>query len=561
MKKFFGLVLLAFLFWNSGEVFGGQGKAQDAEDPYGEQLGTVVFPVSCNGPAAAHAKRGLALMHHMTYEGARKSFKAAVESDPDCAMGYWGQAMSFIHPLWSDPPEEDEFQQGQALLEKAREQGRTTAWEQAYIEAAQSYYDQGMDTSEEDNLSAFEEGWQRVHEQFPDDPEAAVFYALAHLSTADPDDKSYVHQKRAAAIAREVMKQVPDHPGAHHYTIHAYDYPPLAEKALDVSRSYARIAPEVPHAMHMPSHIFTRLGLWQESIAMNRQSAEAALQHPAGNMISLHYPHALDYLAYAYLQRAEDAKAKGVLERLRAIEEPVQPHGTSAYTLAAVPARYFLERQEWAEAAALQPRKPAEYPWDDFPAMEAITHFAKAYGAARIKDEQSARQALDALTALRKEAAKSSAYWAKQVDIQKQAAEAWLVYEQGDPKQGLEMMRRAADLEATTEKHPITPGEILPASELLADMLLDEGQYQEAEKAYRTALERSPNRFNSLYGAGRAAELAGHKDDAALFYSKLVNVTADDATRERLSHARKYLETGAQAHDEQDVHGRNGLKR
>jgi len=510
-------------------------------DTYGDKLGTVRFPVSCNKAASQHAERGLALLHHMTYEGARAAFVAATEADPDCAMGYWGQAMGFIHPLWSDPPGEANFKKGQALVNEAKTRGKKTERERAYIAAVETYYAEGWRRDEKANLASFEQGWRNVHEQFPEDPEVACFYALAHMATADPADKSYAKQKRAAAIAERVLTQIPDHPGAHHYIIHAYDYPSLAEKALGVARSYGEIAPEVPHALHMPSHIFTRLGLWQESIAMNKRSASAALKHPAGDKVSLHYPHALDYLAYAYLQRADDQNAKEILDTIKSLEGPFQSHVASAYTFAAVPARFTLERQRWAEAAQLEPRTPSHYPWDKFPAMEAITHFARAFGAARSGDRRAALEALDKLAALREQAAASSAYWANQIEIQRLAAMAWLAYQEGKQEEALDTMRRAAELETATEKHPVTPGEVLPARELLADMLLAIGRHQEAQTQYLAALERSPNRFNSLYGAGRAAELGGNDTKAALYYRQLVDVTGADAERKRLQHAKTFL--------------------
>jgi tetratricopeptide (TPR) repeat protein len=260
-------------------------------DTYGAHLATVHFPVSCDEAARRHAERGLALLHHMTYEGASTAFADATETDPDCAMGYWGQAMTFIHPLWSDPPSEAEFERGQELVKKARTRGEKDEWEEAYIEAVEAYYAPDWSRNEQANLAGFEEGWRKVHDQFPEDPEAASFFALAHMATADPADKSYAKQKRAAEIAQQVRTRMPEHPGAHHYIIHAYDYPPLAEEALAVARSYSDIAPEVPHALHMASHIFTRLGLWEESIAMNRRSAAAALEHAAGGKVAMHCTH------------------------------------------------------------------------------------------------------------------------------------------------------------------------------------------------------------------------------------------------------------------------------
>jgi len=510
-------------------------------NPYGDQLGTVNFPVSCKQIASQHAARGLALLHHMTYEGARHEFAAATKIDPDCAMGYWGQAMTFIHPLWSDPPTEADFEKGRALVKEAQSRGNKTEREEAYIAAVEAYYQEDWNLNETANLVSFEQGWEKVHQQFPDDPEAAAFYALAHLAT-NPRDKTYATQKRAGAIARTVIDRIADHPGGHHYLIHAYDYPSLAKEALPVARNYGKIAPAVPHALHMPTHIFTRLGLWEESIEMNKRSAAAALKSPVNSKVSLHYPHALDYLAYAYLQRAEDEQARQVADMLAVQEDPYQVEIAVLYTLAAVPARLTLERQQWEKAAALEVRTPASVPWDQFPATEAITHFARALGAARSGNPEAARQSISTLETLRDRAAATSQYWAKQIEIQRLAAEAWLTYQQGKKDEALEMMRNAAALEASTEKHPVTPGEVLPAQELLADLLLDRGRYEEAGTAYQATLNRSPNRFNSLYGAGRAAELEGDSNKAALYYSKLVEVTIESEVEPmRLQQARAFL--------------------
>jgi tetratricopeptide (TPR) repeat protein len=522
-------------------------RAIDGET-YGDQLGTVQFPVSCNEAASEHAERGLALLHHMTYDGAQAAFAAAAEADPNCAMSYWGQAMAIIHPLWSDPPSQANFERGTSLIYQAQARGPKSARENAYIAAVEAYYAQGRGPGEMPNLTAFEKGWRRVHEQFPQDPEAAAFYALAHMATADPEDKTYAKQKRAAEIAKQVLTQIPDHPGAHHYIIHAYDYPPLAENALEVARSYAEIAPAVPHALHMPSHIFIRVGQWPEAIEMNQRSAAAALEHPADGKLSMHYLHAQDYLAYAYLQRGEYANAQEIVAQVQGLDVPIQAHIGSAYSLAAVPARFALERQAWAEAAALEPRIPRQFAWEDFPTMEAITHFAKALGAARSGNPQMARAAIDNLATLRDRAGADMAYWANQVDIQRLSALAWLAYEEGARDEALQSMQRAARMEAATEKHPISPGEILPAGELLADMLLAMGRHREAHAQYVAALERTPNRFNSLYGAGRAAELAGNNRQATHFYTRLVEVAAPTARRDRLEHATGYLSQPRMTH-------------
>jgi tetratricopeptide (TPR) repeat protein len=449
--------------------------------------------------------------------------------------------MTYVHPLWSDPPEPEDFRRAAGLLDRAAALPRQTAPERAYVEALRAYFQVGRQDGERSNLRAFARGWQQAQLRFPDDPEIRSFHALAVLSTADPDDKTYRVQRRSAAIAGPVLRRIPDHPGAHHYLIHASDYPPLAAEVLEVARGYGRIAPTVPHALHMPSHIFIRLGLWEEAITMNRRSADAALLHPVKGMTSLHYPHALDYLAYAHLQRGEDGRAEDVLRELTAIDEAVQPHIASAYALAAVQARLALERGDWGRAAGLRATTPPDFPWQRFPAMRAITSFARALGAARAGRPDQARREIDRLAGLRAEVAAGSDYWGKQVEIMEKSARAWFLHASGSRREGLALMREAAALETSTEKHPVTPGEVLPATELLGDMLLAEGRPADALRAYGQALERSPRRHNGLYGAGRAAERLGDRDTAARHYRTLLDATAAGAATEAVLHARRFL--------------------
>ena len=512
------------------------------EHGYGQKLGSVRFPTSCGKAAQERLDEGLALLHHMTYEDAGRAFAAAARAEPDCAMAYWGEAMTYIHPLWSDPPSAENFAKGTQLVSQARQRGQKTPRESAYVAAVEAYYATGLPAPESKNLVAFDQGWQRVTQQHPDDPEAALFYVLSQIATADPNDKTFARQAKAGERAEAILARLPDHPGAHHYVIHAYDYPPLAQRALPVARKYAGVAPEVPHALHMPTHIYTRLGLWEDSIQENSRSAKAGLAHAEPGQISNHYLHALDYLAYAYLQRAEDSKADAVLAQIRPLKGPYTIQPASPYTLAAVPARIALERQQWATAARLEPRKPADYPWDMVPAIEAITYFARALGSARSGDPAAARAALTKMESLRDEAGKSSPYWSRQVEIQRLSALAWLTYEQGDKGAALKTLQDAADLESTTEKHPVTPGEVLPARELLGDMLVELGRFDDARAAYKIVLERRPGRFNSLYGAALAAEKAGDKKEAAVYYRRLAEqCPAGDASSERLRHAKAYI--------------------
>lgn len=510
----------------------------------GKPLGTVRLPNSCEPAAQEHLGRGLALLHHMTYDQAETSFRTAADADPECALAYWGVAMTFVHPLWPDVVPPEGLAAGRELLARAAGAAHTSQREQAYVAALRAYYGTaGEEASEWDRLTAFSAGWQAVREQFPEDPEAALFYALSLLGTAPESDKTYVNQKAAGAIAEAVLAEIPKHPGAHHYLIHAYDFPPLAELALETARSYDDVAPENSHALHMTSHIFTRRGLWQESIAFNIRAAEAARQRTPSGMVSMHRLHALDYLVYAYLQQADDAAAAEVLELMRGLEPPYHDHAGTAYSFAAVPARIALERHAWEEAAAVASGWPREVPWDRYPHLLAIPTFARALGAAHTGDHAKAEAAIGELARLQQAAAGLPGVydWATQVEIQKLAAEAWLAYKRGDRNRALELMRLAADKEATTEKNPITPGEVLPARELYGDMLLASGDHAGARREYEAALERSPNRFNSLFGAGRAAELAGDDKTAAAYYRRLREVAAaPTGQRPELAPAQQY---------------------
>ncbi len=539
-----------FIFFNFSLVISLSilAKSQDNNS----ELGTVNFPVPCSTPAAAYMQRGVALLHHMMYMNAENSFRAAIEVDQDCALGYWGVAMTFIRPIWPDTPNSAKLHEGVKLLNKAKVLSKGDKRSLAYITATQAYFKNASTRSENQRLHSFDQGWSNVYKNFPQDLEATSFYALAHMSyhyseissTSSPK-KSLKEIDWAGEIVERVLTEIPDHPGAHHYIIHAYDRDGVAERALEVARNYGKISPEIPHALHMPSHIFTRRGFWLESIAWNKRSAEAALNYPVNNTISGHYFHALDYLMYGYLQTAQDENAKEIYNKLIALDnKKIQIRGATAYTSAAVPARYYLERHQWEAAAKLKFFRENDFPWDRFLQFKSIKYFARALGAARSDDVKSAEGDLKKLRSIidRIPSNNFGTYWQTQVNILYTAAKAWVAFKRGNESLALIEMERSVEIELSSYKHPVTPGTVLPAIELLGDMLLEMKRPQEALTAYLLSLEKTPNRFNSLFGAGRANELMGDKDKAMNYYQKIIETSGlTKSNRKSLQHVTKFL--------------------
>ena len=495
--------------------------------------GTVQFADACGPEIDSLLALGIALYHHMTFEEARENFTKAIELDPNCMWGYWGIGLSYLHPIWPDVPTEQMLDDG---LQNARLAARraTTQREKLFSNALLTYYKGAKERKESERLALYEQAWAAVYEELPEDLEAKSFYILSHLSTVDPADKTYAKQLHAGELANSILEEIPDHPAGFHYVIHAYDYPPLAEKGLDVARGYGKIAPDIPHALHMPTHIFTRLGYWDESIDWNIRSAEAALNYPVKGAVSLHHFHALDYLAYGYLQKGQDQLAVNVLEKMMELEQPWQETFPTAYALAAIPARIALERHQWAEAAQLKARQPEHFDWDRFPEFEAMHEFARGLGAARSGDLAAAQASLDHMTALQTKVSNTSKneYWTNQIEIQRIAVQAWMAYANGATDKALALMVRSAEMESATSKNPVTPGEVLPARELLGDMYADMNMHAEAINSYKLALERSPNRFNSLAGAAKAASALGDHTVAEQYMQAFTSLT-QDATAKR----------------------------
>jgi hypothetical protein len=497
-----------------------------------EKLGQIHFPVSCSEEAQAQFDRAVALLHSFWYTEAVKAFTAVTETDPSCAMGYWGIAMSLWYPLWQ-PPNEAMLKKGWGAVEQAKAIGGKTAREQQYIAAIEVFYKDADKLDHRTRSLAYEQAMQQFSHRHPEDREAAVFYALALNATASPSDKTYANQLKATAVLETVFEEQPEHPGVAHYLIHSYDYPPLADRGLDAARRYAKIAPSAPHALHMPSHIFTRLGLWQESIDSNINSAAAAKGHNS----TFEQLHALDYLAYAYLQGAQDLAAKRVLEERDSTVHGDLENFAAAYAFAAIPARYTLERRHWSDASQLEPR-PSKVKY-----TEAMTYFARAVGAARSGEVSKAGENVDKLQALQAALVEAKqSYWAEQVEIQRRVAVAWVARAEGKNDEALTLMRSAADLEDSTEKHPVTPGPIFPAREMLGELLLELNNPAQALKEFETSMQREPNRFNGIYGAARAAELSGDRDRARKYYTSLMALCERaDSDRSELQRAKAFL--------------------
>lgn len=502
-----------------------------------EKLGKVDFPTSCDAALQPQFNRAVAILHSFGYEKAREAFVAVAEKDPACGMAYWGITMTHFHPVWEAPGPAD-LKQGRAAVEKAKAVAAKTPRERDYIAAIETFYKGSDKLDHRTRALAYEKTMEQLSARYPDDTEATIFYALAIRGNALPGDKTYARQKKAGAILERIFVEQPDHPGIAHYIIHCYDYPALAERAVDAARRYAKIAPDSPHALHMPSHIFTRLGLWQESISSNLGSAAAARKQGAtGDEL-----HAMDYLAYAYLQGAQDGEAKKVLEGLPPLRQNDPAYFAGLYAIGTMPARYAVERHRWAEAAALMV-PPNTFPGGRYAWTEANIYLARALGASRIGGTGAARKSLQQLASLRDTLIQANEKdWARQVEIQREIASAWLALAEGKKEEALRQMRSAADHEDATDKHPVTPGVIVPARELLGEMLLQLKQPAQAVAEFEATLRGAPNRFNALSGAARAANLSGDREKAKSYYSELLAICdRADGDRPELRDARALL--------------------
>jgi hypothetical protein len=487
-----------------------------------ERLGEVNFPVSCNAAAQKHFQRAAALYHSFDWPRVTKAFETVLEADPQCAMAWWGIALATLDNPFVWPISAKQVADGWAAIEKAKATGAKTQRERDYIAALELFYKDGNTVPHRQRALAYESAMANIAKAYSNDIEAQVLYAIAVSANFEPTDKKYTKQLKAAKVLEPVFKKYPEHPGAAHYLIHSYDYPPIAAKGLDAARRYAAIAPSAPHALHMPSHIFTRVGYWKDSVDSNR----AAFNATKNLRTRLH---ALDYMTYAYLQMGQDTEARRGLDEMLKIQKVTGENFAAAYALAAIPARLTLERDRWAEAAALKPHpSEAAFKWNNFPNAAAVTVFARGLGAARSGNVAAAKQELERLTTRVKPAmlAAKQIYWADQADIQIKIIDSWIAKAEGDNTRALQLARAAANHEDSTEKHVVSPGSIIPARELLGDMLMELGQSAAALKEYEVTIAKEPNRFRGLYNAARAAEASGNMAKARTWYQKFAQVAA-----------------------------------
>ncbi len=460
-------------------------------------------------------------------------------------MAYWGVAMCNYHQVWPSPPTQAELEKGNKAISIAQSLTQKSKRESGYINAIALFYKDWNKTDHHSRSLNFEKAMEKVYSEYPNDKEAAIFYALALDGAADPFDKSFSNQRKAGAILTALYPGEPNHPGIVHYIIHSYDYPELAALALPAARKYASIAPSSAHAQHMPSHIFTRLGLWDECINSNLASTSSARCYAENAGIKGHWDeelHGMDYLVYAYLQKGENTLAKKQCDYLKTIHEVYPVSFKDAYAFAAIPARYFLENKMWKEAAGME-TYPTDFPWQKFPWQKAIIHFTRLLGAVHIDNIDSARNELKNLDRIYDTLTEQKdIYKANQVMIQIKTGEAWILYEERKMNEALQMMKVAADMEDKTEKSPVTPGEVLPAKELLADMLLQLNKPAEALEACEADLKKHPNRFNGLYGAGIAAEKSNNFKKANYYYQQLADIAnSPGSNRLELEAAKLFL--------------------
>jgi tetratricopeptide (TPR) repeat protein len=497
----------------------------------GDKLGKVNFQNSCSPKVQQKLQRGVAMLHSFWWPAGEQAFQEIAAEDPSCAIAAWGFASILMYNPFVGGTAAGDVARAQEALAKGRQMGAKSQREKDYLEAVAAYWEDFANRNERQRALARSKAYEALAAKYPKDDEAQIFHALYLIPIQERSDQTYKDVLRAAAILEKQFAKHPNHPGVAHYLIHSYDAPPLAQKGLSSAKRYASIAPAAPHAQHMPSHIFTRVGAWQDSAASNRRSADAAVKTKEGDDAL----HALDYVVYAYLQLARDNDARKTVNEATGIVGHT-PRFIAPYALAAMPARLAVERGAWREAAQLQPVQTK------FPFVDAVYYQARAIGAARMGDAAAAKADLEQITK-RRDALREAKndYWATEVEVMRLSAAAWTSLAEGKNDEALSLMRAAADMEDKNEKHPVTPGRLLPAREMLGEMLMELKRPAEAVKEYEQSQKREPGRFRGLYGAALAAEMAGDSKSARQYYGRLVQIAGKGEPRAELTLARAYL--------------------
>ena len=521
-------------------AFAAAGVLAHGDDPKTkkEKLGQVLFKTSCSPQAQQEFEVALARLHSFHFPETIRAFTAIPQTDPSCAIAYWGLAVSIRPNPLVGPWDAATLKRGLDAVEKGVAIGAKTERERDWLAAIGEFYKDFDKVDQDTRTRNYEQAMEALAKKYPQDVEAKVFHALALNEIFDHKDMAPL--LKAIRILEPLDKKYPDHPGITHYLIHSYDFAPIAKKGVPAANKYAKIAPAAPHAVHMPSHIYSMVGMWKESIASNIKSNQVSKDYSAqakldGVLVGV--PHALDFMQYAYLQLGQDAKAKALIDESAEIKKIIGPVSVGSTARAAVPARYMLERQDWKGAAQLQPLGTP------FPAAEAITHFARAMGAARSGDPAAAQADIEKLKQLREGLLKANqAYWAEQIEVQVLGAQAWTTLAQGNKDEALKFMRAAADLEDGSEKHVAMENRLYPMRELLGDMLRERGESAAALKEYEVALKNAPNRLRGWYGAAKAAEAAGERKKAVGYFRQLAQLTrASDGERAELREMKQYL--------------------
>ena len=502
-----------------------------------QQLGTVHFPVSCAAEVQKPFERGVALLHSFWYEEAQKEFEDIARQDPKCAMASWGIAMSLWHQLWNRP-DATTIKTANEVLAKMQGLKPATEREHAYLAAIGAFYANSDKLDHQARAIAYSKAMGQMYAKYPEDREAAAFYALSLLASEPDNDTTFHNRKQAAQVLEKLFAVEPDHPGVAHYLIHSYDKPQLAQLGLPAARRYAQIAPAAPHALHMPSHIFARLGLWQDDIDSNLASIAATRKTAAMHMGGEgHQFHAMDFLVYAYLQNGREEDARKIIEEVRGMPPMKDMYGMGfdprTYALSKFPALYYLELGRWSEAAQMKPVPDASQ------GDQSITYLARAIGAARTGNPKQAQSDLRQIMAIHKKLLEQKKNeFAETVEQGRQVARAWIAYAEKRQQEALKLIRAVADKEEAIGEEPIG----IPAREMLADMLLDSKHPELALTEYEADLKFNPNRFNGLYGAAQAAQMVGKNDKANSYYAQLVKVCeGSQSERPELTRAKQLL--------------------